>query len=134
MRFLLDTHLLIWSAEWADPRSAGSPLSAEAVDLIGSLGNEPMFSPVSIWEVAIKHDLRRPDFGLDPSLLRRMLLDNGYEELPVTSRHAVAVVGLPAIHKDPFDRLLIAQAAAEGVTLLTSDQTLARYPGPIRKV
>jgi PIN domain nuclease of toxin-antitoxin system len=93
-----------------------------------------MFSPVSIWEVAIKHDLRRPDFGLDPSLLRRMLLDNGYEELPVTSRHAVAVVGLPAIHKDPFDRLLIAQAAAEGVTLLTSDQTLARYPGPIRKV
>lgn len=58
----------------------------------------------------------------------------GYEELPVSGEHAVAVDSLPLIHKDPFDRLLIAQAMIEGITLLTADSTIARYPGPIRKV
>lgn len=71
---------------------------------------------------------------MDPRLLRRGLLDNGYEELPVISEHAVAVVGLPPIHKDPFDRLLVAQAMVEGITLLTADPQVATYPGPIRQV
>jgi PIN domain nuclease of toxin-antitoxin system len=62
------------------------------------------------------------------------LLDNGYVELPVTSQHAVSIDALPPLHKDPFDRLLLAQALSEGITLLTSDGQLALYPGPVRKV
>ena len=62
------------------------------------------------------------------------MLDDGYEELPVLGQHAVAVDSLPTIHKDPFDRILIAQAMVEGITLLTADPVIAKYPGPIRKV
>ena len=86
----------------------------------------------SLWEVAIKSGLGRADFSVDPSLLRRGLLENGYTELTVTGAHAVAVHGLPPIHKDPFDRLLAAQALIEGVTLVTMDEAVGRYPGPIR--
>jgi PIN domain nuclease of toxin-antitoxin system len=78
--------------------------------------------------------LNRPDFQVDAHLLRRGLLDNGYAELAITGEHALAVEGLPAIHKDPFDRLLVAQATTEGMTLLTADANVALYPGPIRKV
>jgi PIN domain nuclease of toxin-antitoxin system len=67
-------------------------------------------------------------------LLRRSLLDNGYTELHLTSEHAIAMDALPPIHKDPFDRLLVAQATVEGIALLTADKILSRYPGPIRKV
>ena len=67
-------------------------------------------------------------------LLRRGLRDNGYIELPVTSEHAVSIDSLPPLHKDPFDRLLLAQALCEGITLVTSDAQLARYGGPVRKV
>ena len=67
-------------------------------------------------------------------MLRRGLLDNGYSELPISSAHAVAIDGLPLIHKDPFDRILIAQATLEGITLLTSDSRVMEYPGPIRGV
>ena len=94
----------------------------------------PLFSAVSILEVAIKFSRRRPDFDVDPMALMRELLDRGYEELPVSSLHAAAVADLPPVHKDPFDRLLIAQATVEGIPLLTADATIARYPGPIRKV
>jgi PIN domain nuclease of toxin-antitoxin system len=62
------------------------------------------------------------------------LLDNGYIELPITSQHAVSIDSLPPLHKDPFDRLLMAQALSEGITLLTHDERLAQYPGPVRKV
>jgi len=84
--------------------------------------------------VTIKRALGRDDFEVDPHLLRRGLLDNGYGELPISSEHALAVGALPDLHKDPFDRILIAQATVEGVTLLTSDAVVATYPGPIRKV
>ena len=84
--------------------------------------------------MAIKAGLGRSDFKADPHLLRRGLLDNGYEELPINSAHAAAVGQLPAIHRDPFDRLLVAQATAEGVMLLTADTLVANYPGPILKV
>jgi PIN domain nuclease of toxin-antitoxin system len=67
-------------------------------------------------------------------LLRRGLLDNGYTELPITSQHAVHIDILPPLHKDPFDRLLLAQALSEGITLVTSDAQVARYPAPVRKV
>ncbi|CAO4171122.1 PIN domain-containing protein [Methylorubrum aminovorans] len=94
----------------------------------------PVFSIASVWEIAIKRSLGRSDFKIDSRILYRGLVENGYEELPVLGKHAVAVEGLPLIHKDPFDRLLVAQATVEGITLLTSDVLVARYPGPIRRV
>ena len=96
--------------------------------------NELYFSAASVWEVAIKSTLGRKDFRADPRQLRRGLLDNGYQELPVTGEHAMNVDTLPALHHDPFDRMLLSQAATEGLTLLTSDDNLARYPGPVRAV
>lgn len=128
MKFLLDTHLLLWAA--------GQPnrLSAAAVKLIDNPANELFFSTASIWEVAIKRGLGRTDFRADPRLLRRGLLDNGYRELPMVSDHVVAIDSLPPIHKDPFDRLLVAQATVEGITLLTADTVVAKYPGPVRLV
>jgi PIN domain nuclease of toxin-antitoxin system len=124
---LLDTHLLLWAA-------AGSGLPASVEAMLQDPDVAPMFSAASIWEVAIKAGLGRPDFKADANLLRRGLLDNGYVELPVTSAHAAAVTLLPALHKDPFDRLLVAQASVEGVVLLTADAMVARYPGPIELV
>lgn len=128
MKLLLDTQLLLWAA--------GQPerLSAAARKQIKNPKNELLFSAASLWEIAIKNSLGRGDFRVEPRLLRRGLLDNGYAELPVTSQHAVNIDGLPPLHKDPFDRLLLAQALTEGITLLTSDAQLARYRGPVRKV
>ncbi|WBO24344.1 type II toxin-antitoxin system VapC family toxin [Sphingomonas abietis] len=128
MKLLVDTHLLLWAA------SAPDKLPAAARDLIEDVENTLLFSVASIWEIAIKRGLGRDDFKVDPRLLRRGLLDNGYEELPITSEHAVSVDGLPPIHRDPFDRLLIAQAMVEGIILLTADEHVGDYPGPIRKV
>ena len=96
--------------------------------------NELLFSAASIWEISIKSLQRRADFRVDHRLLHRLLLDSGYTELPVTGQQAVGVVTLPLIHKDPFDRLLLAQAISEGIVLLTADAQLARYPGPVRLV
>jgi PIN domain nuclease of toxin-antitoxin system len=128
MKLLLDTHLLLWAA--------GQPerLSKEARDLIDSSDNELFFSAASLWEIVIKNGLGRPDFKVDARLLRRGLLDNGYSELPIGSEHAVALESLPPIHKDPFDRILVAQAQVEGITLLTMDASVAQYPGPVRSV
>jgi PIN domain nuclease of toxin-antitoxin system len=128
MKILLDTHLLLWAAD------ASSQLSQEAAAIICDADNLLLFSAASIWEIAIKRGLRRDDFDVDPRLLRAGLHHNGYSELPINSAHAIAVTNLPPIHKDPFDRILIAQSLVEGITLLTSDATVARYPGPIRKV
>lgn len=128
MKLLLDTQILLWAA--------GQPakLSAAARKLLNDPRNELLFSAASLWEIAIKKTLGRSDFRVEPRLLRRGLLDNGYAELPVTSQHAVSIDGLPPLHKDLFDRLLLAQALSEGITLVTGDKQLARYPGPIRKV
>lgn len=125
---MLDTHLLLWAA--------GLPerLSIAARELLNDPLNELLFSAASIWEIAIKNGLGREDFRVEPRLLRRGLLDNGYVELPITSQHAVSIDSLPPAHKDPFDRLLLAQALSEGLLLLTSDAQLARYPGPVRHV
>ena len=128
MKLLLDTHLLLWAAGLPDR------LPAEVRLLLERPETEPLVSVASLWEVAIKSGLGRPDFSVDPRLLRRGLLENGYTELEVSGAHAVAVDLLPPIHKDPFDRLLVAQAQVEGVTLLTTDEIVARYPGPIRAV
>jgi PIN domain nuclease of toxin-antitoxin system len=128
VNLLLDTHLLIWGSRGAER------LPRVAADLILDEANSLYFSAASLWEVAIKFARGKPDFVIDPDVLRRALTDNGYAELPITSRHAAATARLPPIHRDPFDRMLVVQAAAEGITLLTVDETLARYPGPIRLV
>lgn len=102
--------------------------------LIDDLDNELLFSAASLWEVSIKRGLGREDFKVDARLLRRGLLDNGYTELPIISDHVAATENLPPIHKDPFNRILVAQATVEGITLLTVDTLLSQYPGPIRTV
>ncbi len=123
---LLDTHVLLWAA--------GFPgrLPDEGRSLLEQQETQLVFSAASIWEVAIKSGMGRADFDVDPHLLRRGLLEHGYTELAVTGAHAVAVALLPPLHKDPFDRILIAQAQVEGVTLLTADKIVGRYPGPIQ--
>ncbi|WP_341524109.1 type II toxin-antitoxin system VapC family toxin [Pseudomonas sp. G.S.17] len=128
MKLLLDTHLLLWAA--------GNPerLSEAATALMNAPENELFFSAASLWEIAIKKGLGRSDFKVDARVLRRGLLDNGYSELPIGSEHAVAIDSLPAIHKDPFARILVAQATVEGITLLTVDALVAQYPGPIQKL
>ena len=128
MKLLLDTHILLWAANQPER------LSAQAIALLEDPDNELLFSAASLWDISIKNSLGRNDFKVDARLLRRGLLDNGYIELPVTSAHAVYVESLPAIHKDPFDRILIAQATSEGITLVTADAKVAKYPGPIRQV
>jgi PIN domain nuclease of toxin-antitoxin system len=133
VKFLLDTHLLLWAA--SEPRRISKP----ARTLIDDPDNQLLFSAASLWEVAIKRRLaegvwRREDFKVDPRLLRRGLLDNGYTELPIRSDHVVAAESLPPIHRDPFDRILVAQATVEGITLLTIDSQVSQYPGPIRTV
>jgi len=128
MRLMLDTHILLWAA------SEPERLSEAARALFADANNELVFSAVSLWEIGIKSGRGGHDFRIDAGLFRRRLFDNGYAELAMTGAHAAALAGLPAIHKDPFDRMLVAQAAVEGLTLTTSDPTLARYPGPIRLV
>jgi PIN domain nuclease of toxin-antitoxin system len=128
MRLLLDTQLALW-AYFEQKR-----LSAPARSVIENQQNRLVFSTASLWEIAIKRGRAKKGFEFDPRLLRRAMLDDGYEELPVLSQHAVEVDILPPIHKDPFDRILIAQAMVEGITLLTADPVIAKYPGPIRKV
>jgi PIN domain nuclease of toxin-antitoxin system len=128
MKLLLDTHLLLWAA--------GEPgkLTRAAKKLLSDPNNDLLFSAASLWEITIKRSLGRSDFRVEPRLLRRGLLDNGYLELPITSEHALATETLPSVHKDPFDRILVAQAMVEGITLLTVDSLVAKYPGPIRQI
>ena len=128
MKLLLDTHLLLWAAGHPDR------LSATASALLQDPDKDLIFSAASLWEIALKRGLQRQDFLVDARLLRRALLDNLYQELPIAGGHAVAIDSLPPIHKDPFDRILIAQAMVEGITLLTVDPIVAQYPGPVRRV
>ena len=127
MSLLLDTHFLIWIADDSPRLSPDVRLRLRSQE--GSL----LFSAASLWEIAIKNS-RRDDFQVDGAELRRGLLARRYEELPVTGAHALETSSLPPIHSDPFDRILIAQARYEGLTLLTADRRVARYPGPIELV
>lgn len=128
MNLLLDTHLLLWAA--SEPKR----LSAKARTLLLDPANHLVFSSASLWEISIKNGLERADFNVDPRRLWRMLLVNGYRELPIISEHTVAVNDLPPLHKDPFDRILVAQARVEGLTLLTADKAVAKYGDGVRKV
>jgi PIN domain nuclease of toxin-antitoxin system len=126
MRLLLDTHLLVWAM--GEPERLPTGCAAMLEDPSNSL----LFSVASLWELVIKQALGRPDFNLEPSLLRQALLDGGWQELPIEASHALAVSQLPPLHRDPFDRLLLAQAQVEGLLLLTADSRLSLYPGPVR--
>jgi len=128
VKLLFDTHLLLWAAGQPDllPQKAKAMLENPLI--------EPVFSAASLWEVSIKAAMGRADFKADPRLLRRGLLDNGYLELPINSAHAVAVGGLPSHHKDPFDRMLVAQSIIEGIALITVDEKLAKYDAPVQLV
>ena len=124
MRVLLDTHLLLWAV------ASSRRLPKGARSLILDAANEVFYSAASVWEIAIKSALRRRDFKANPTVLVRALAQSGFAELPVTAAHAARVAELPAIHRDPFDRLLVAQSLAEPMTLLTNDAVLAGY-GPL---
>ena len=109
-------------------------MPSEALKLVADLDNELVFSVASLWEFGIKYAKAPDQFDASPSELREALLQNGYEELEISGKHVLGISNLPALHGDPFDRLLIAQAMVEGITLLTADAAIARYPGPIKKV
>ena len=123
MKILIDTHVLLWAA--------ADELPPDALRYIEDITNVLLFSPASIWEIIIKRGLGRADFVVDPASLYSGLLSAGYQELPITCRHTLLVQSLPLLHKDPFDRILIAQAASEGIPFLTADKTLSMYPGSI---
>lgn len=128
MKLLLDTHILLWSAGEPDK------LSDEARTLLLDTSNRLFFSAASMWEIVIKRGLGRDDFKVDPLRLLKQLVINGYEEVSVSSDHALAVEVLPSLHKDPFDRILIAQARTEGMLLLTADSQVSRYGDSIMLV
>jgi PIN domain nuclease of toxin-antitoxin system len=127
-RLLLDTHVLIWTAQ-NSPR-----LSAKARELLDDPQNELSYSVASLWEIGIKFGLRREDFLVDPDDLRAGLISNEYQELPIFGTHALFSARLPNLHKDPFDRLLVAQAMVEGQTLVTADPMVAAYSPSIMKI
>lgn len=128
MNLLLDTHLLLWAA--------GEPerLSKKARGLLLDPGNRLLFSSASLWEIGIKRNLGRDDFAVDPRRLWRLLLVHGYQEITVGSEHALLASELPPHHKDPFDRILVAQARIEGLILLTVDKAVVKYGQPALKV
>ncbi len=124
MRFLIDTHILLWAVAESDR------LSPALSDVLADGQNSIYFSVINLWEMVIKSSLPRHDLKIEAAVARREALAYGFRELQVTAEHAFAVRLLPAIHKDPFDRLLIAQARAEGLQLLTVDAQMQRYLAP----
>ena len=118
---LLDTHLILWAA--FEPER----LSAKAAKQLRSRQTPLAFSLASLWEVAIKSSLGRPDFVVDCQALHQALLAQGFIELTIQAAHISRVSTLPWVHRDPFDRLLVAQAMVERLTLLTSNVTLKGY-------
>ncbi len=128
MNLLLDTHILLWAA--GEPQKLPEPCA----NLIINPDNNLLFSAASLWEISIKSGMGRTDFQVDASRLRRMLLLNAYRELPITGEHAVMVGTLPQLHKDPFDRMLIAQARTESIMLITADSNVSAYGANILKV
>jgi PIN domain nuclease of toxin-antitoxin system len=128
MRLLVDTHLLLW----ATARSHRLP--REARQLLENPRNDVHYSAASLWEIAIKLALRRADFRVDLGRLRSVLPEMGFQELPVTGAHAERLASLPPLHKDPFDRMLVAQSQSEPLVLLTNDSALAPYGDLVRVV
>lgn len=127
-RFLVDTQLLLWNVY------GSRKLPARVSRLFRDGRHQFFYSAASLWEIAIKAAKGREDFLADTAAIRDALEANGFQELPVAGQHAVALAGLPPIHSDPFDRMLVAQAIVEPMALITSDERLAAYPGTIEVV
>ena len=125
---LLDTHVLLWAAY------TPARLSAAVQGMLLDPNNTLCFSVVSLWEVTIKRGLDRPDFQIDAGVLRQGLLANGYVERAIEGRHALHVGSLPNIHRDPFDRMLVAQAAVDAMILVTADKLVASYDPSIQLI
>lgn len=121
MKLLLDTQILVWAV------TRPQRLASSVYETLRSRDNDILFSAVSVWEVAIKFALRRPDFDVRPTALIAYAADAEFRELPITSSAAARVATLPLHHRDPFDRLLVAQAIDEDALLLTADAALAAY-------
>lgn len=121
MRILLDTHLVLWAM--AASRKLPRAVKSQLLDS----NNEVYFSAASLWEIAIKRGLRREDFRIDLDAFLGALRESGFIELPIAAAHAMAIARLPPIHKDPFDRMLVAQSMAEPMTFLTNEAVLAEY-------
>ena len=121
MRVLLDTQLLLWAV------AKSRRLPKQARRILESRANEVYFSAASIWEIVIKLALRRRDFEVDLDRLRPALTEMDFQELPVTAAHAAGIASLAPIHKDPFDRILVAQSISETLRFMTTDAALARY-------
>lgn len=128
MRILLDTHVLLWAL--VEPER----LDEVTRSLIGSRGNDVLFSAASIWEIAIKAALRREDFVVDPIEVVREAIDAGLGELPLRSNAAALVAELPLLHRDPVDRVLVAQAIVEPAFLYTADAQLKPYSELVRQI
>ena len=126
MNFLLDTHILIWAA--ISPHK----ISPELASLLSDSSNHLYFSSASIWEISIKESLGKRDFHVSSNKLHDGLVENGYKEIKVSSLHAMGVIKLPFIHRDPFDRILVATAIWENMPLLTNDSTLSPYHSLVR--
>ena len=119
MRLLLDTHILIW---WmSDDRK----LARAAREIIANPDNEALVSAASVWEVAIKAALGRIDIEMDD--FEDEIVRSGFRPLPIGLRHAVTVGRLPAVHRDPFDRMLVAQASVEELRVVSHDRVFERY-------
>jgi PIN domain nuclease of toxin-antitoxin system len=125
---LLDTHILLWIL--ADPDKVPGAMRR----IVEDTGNRVWFSAASIWEIAIKHSLAKADFTVEPATIWKAAQETGLEELVVTAEHSVGVDALPWLHRDPFDRLLVAQARAAGMKLLSVDPKVNAYflPAPPR--
>ena len=128
MRILLDTHILLWVL--STPERLRDPDRAAILDP----ANEILFSAVNIWEIAIKAAQRRPDFLARPERVANEARDIGFIERPVLSSTAARIADLPLLHRDPFDRLLVAQAIAEPALLYTSDARLLGYSELVRRI
>lgn len=126
MRLLLDTQVFLWFL--ADQKK----IPRHQRVAIHDAGNSVLVSAVAVWEIAIKASLGRLRLAADDLQRLPTLIDAaGFDELPVLARHAAAVHGLPWLHRDPFDRLLIAQARTEGLTLVTADPAIRAYDVPV---
>ena len=128
MKYLLDTHIILWAG--FDVKR----LSRKAKSILEDPENVLYFSPVSLWEISIKHEKHPEQMAITSERVREIAIKMGFIELPVRSRHGVNIANLPDIHNDPFDRMLITQARSDGLYLLSHDDKVIAYGTPVVKV
>jgi PIN domain nuclease of toxin-antitoxin system len=128
MKYLLDTHIILWAA--TDVKR----LSRKAKTILEDMANVLYFSPISLWEISVKHAKHPDQMAITSEQARELAVKMGFIELPVRSRHGVDIANLPDIHNDPFDRMLITQARSDGLKLVSHDHKVAAYGEAIVKV